>query len=153
MDGIIFLQKEIENQSIPTGCKRLDQGLCNGIPLGHITEIAGNSGSGKTQLCLQITFNSIIRAGNAAGHVLWISSRRNLHPQRLNEMAESCVKSWKLLQPAEVESTFTKDDVLRRIIIKQISGLNDLIAVAYWAYKFIKKKRNVSCRWNLLEIS
>ena len=39
---------------LSTGCNLLDQVLGGGLPLRGITEIAGESGCGKSQLCLQL---------------------------------------------------------------------------------------------------
>jgi len=42
------------NTHITTGCNILDKALRGGIPCNGITEITGESASGKTQLCLQL---------------------------------------------------------------------------------------------------
>lgn len=42
------------NTQITTGCDVLDNALRGGIPCTGITEITGESASGKTQLCLQL---------------------------------------------------------------------------------------------------
>ena len=42
---------------LSVGCKQLDSFLEGGIPVRGITEIAGESGSGKTQLCLQLALS------------------------------------------------------------------------------------------------
>lgn len=39
---------------ITSGCRALDKLLGNGISNVGITEICGESGSGKTQICLQL---------------------------------------------------------------------------------------------------
>ena len=43
---------------LPLGCPELDALLAGGIPRRGITELAGESGSGKTQLCLQIALEA-----------------------------------------------------------------------------------------------
>lgn len=45
-----ILKKEFQEAAIPTGSTELDKALNNGVKLGTITEFAGLSGSGKTQL-------------------------------------------------------------------------------------------------------
>lgn len=42
---------------LTTGCKFLDEALKGGILSHGITEISGESASGKTQLCLQLCLN------------------------------------------------------------------------------------------------
>ena len=49
---------EIERDSITTfssGCSIIDQTLGGGIRLGQVTELYGESGCGKTQLCIQMS--------------------------------------------------------------------------------------------------
>lgn len=40
---------------IAFGCKSLDELTMNGVPTQGIIEICGEAGSGKTQLCLQLS--------------------------------------------------------------------------------------------------
>ena len=42
-------------QIFSTGCPILDKTLDGGIRLGQITELYGESGCGKTQLCIQMS--------------------------------------------------------------------------------------------------
>lgn len=44
-------------QHITFGCRALDQVTRNGLPIRGITEIVGESGGGKTQICLQLTLS------------------------------------------------------------------------------------------------
>ncbi len=53
---------------ISTGCKSIDDLLGGGIEKGCITEIYGEGGSGKTNLCLQIAIN-IAKNGNLVVYV------------------------------------------------------------------------------------
>jgi RecA/RadA recombinase len=50
----ISRDKEVTNQVITTGCKKIDKALGGGLFKCGITEISGESGCGKTQFCLQI---------------------------------------------------------------------------------------------------
>jgi hypothetical protein len=54
----VWQMAEIERDSITifsTGCPIIDQTLGGGIRLGQITELYGESGCGKTQLCIQMS--------------------------------------------------------------------------------------------------
>ena len=54
-----LLQEQKENcLHLPVGCRKLDNILGGGIPLQGITEICGESGSGKTQLALQLALHA-----------------------------------------------------------------------------------------------
>ena len=46
---------------LSSGCSLLDQNLSGGLRRGEITEVVGESSSGKTQLCLQFCVQAAIR--------------------------------------------------------------------------------------------
>ena len=46
-----------KDRPIITFCRSLDGILGGGIPIGQITEIYGQPGVGKTQLCMQLCVN------------------------------------------------------------------------------------------------
>ena len=48
---------------ISTGLKKIDNFLSGGIPDGVIVDIFGGNGTGKTQLLLQLSINSIKNGG------------------------------------------------------------------------------------------
>lgn len=55
---LVWQMAEEERDSIKTfssGCPIIDQTLNGGIRLGQITELYGESGCGKTQLCIQMS--------------------------------------------------------------------------------------------------
>lgn len=49
---------EEEPKYITTGCQRLDDFLGGGVPVRGITEVTGQSGSGKTQFTLQLSLSA-----------------------------------------------------------------------------------------------
>lgn len=70
---------------ISTGLKRLDDLLGGGIRDGIVTDIFGASGTGKTQLVLQIMANSLSHGGT----VLYQDTTGNFRPERLLDMLRS----------------------------------------------------------------
>jgi RecA/RadA recombinase len=42
------------------GCGALDSALGGGVPMRGLTEIAGEAGAGKTQLCLQLALHAVL---------------------------------------------------------------------------------------------
>ena len=75
---------------ITTGSSKLDKLLGGGIETGSITEIYGESGSGKTQICYElcITTQFPISSGGAEGCVLYIDTAGTFRPKRIAKMAE-----------------------------------------------------------------
>ncbi|XP_017082842.1 DNA repair protein RAD51 homolog 3 [Drosophila eugracilis] len=78
------------SNKILTGNKALDRHFGGGISLGHIVELIGNSGTGKTQMCLQLCLNVQIpkAVGGLEGSALFIDSRQDFHPDRLLGLAQ-----------------------------------------------------------------
>ncbi|EDV30428.2 uncharacterized protein Dana_GF23286 [Drosophila ananassae] len=74
-----------EPNKICTGIKGVDENYGGGISLGHITELIGNSGTGKTQMCLNLCLNVQIpkTAGGLEGSALFIDTRQDFNPHRL----------------------------------------------------------------------
>lgn len=70
---------------IRTGLDKLDEILGGGLKSGTITDIFGASGTGKTQLALQIIINSI----SENSKILYQDTTGGFRPERLVEMARS----------------------------------------------------------------
>ena len=67
---------------ISTGLQKLDNFLSGGIPNGVIVDIFGGNGTGKTQLVLQLSINSIKNGGN----VLFLDTTGGFRPERILEI-------------------------------------------------------------------
>ncbi|BDA46231.1 DNA repair protein RAD51 homolog 4 [Coccomyxa sp. Obi] len=60
--GAALLATLRSTRLLPSGCESLDKGLLKGgLREGHHTEVAGESGSGKTQLCIQMAAQTALR--------------------------------------------------------------------------------------------
>jgi DNA repair protein RadA len=74
-----------------TGSKSLDGLLSGGIETQAVTEIAGEFGSGKSQLChtLSVTANMPQANGGLGGNVIFIDTENTFRPERIHQIAES----------------------------------------------------------------
>lgn len=66
-------KQDAELTHITTGCQELDEVLGGGVPVRGITEVAGESSSGKTQLALQLALHTQLPphlGGLGKGHSL-----------------------------------------------------------------------------------
>ena len=70
---------------ISTGIKKLDNLLDGGIKSGIITDIYGPSGTGKTQLAMQISINSLQNGGK----ILFLDTSGGFRPERMLEIIKS----------------------------------------------------------------
>lgn len=71
--------------------------ITDGIDTGSITEIYGLSGSGKTQICLQLALNCQlpINLGGLDGKVIYISTEKLIPIQRLQQLANVMREKYK----------------------------------------------------------
>lgn len=137
------LSKELSAKSIPTGCEQLDTALNGGIRLGTITEINGNSGSGKTQVCLQLAVNTVLPLplGTIDGHVLWISTKRCIFPQRVNQLVDNYLNIWKSQKAMMMKSekkVVTREVLLKKIHHRLVPNLVKFISAVYQLKSFIE---------------
>lgn len=71
--------------TIPTGSKAIDALLGGGVRIGMITDIYGESGSGKSQLCFTLCANCV----KDAGSILFIDTSGTFRPERIMEISGS----------------------------------------------------------------
>ncbi len=114
---------------ISTGCNGLDKILNGGIRFNTITNIYGESATGKTQFCFQLSMNITSKQD---GSVCFIDMLNNFRPERIMEMAYHNDISNDILDKIYVVRPLTIDDVMdainkiddvRLIIIDDISEL------------------------------
>ncbi|MEM2739701.1 MAG: ATPase domain-containing protein [Candidatus Bathyarchaeia archaeon] len=72
-------------RSIPTGCSKLDELLGGGIPLGKLTLLYGEAGSGKTTLALQASAS----AARMGFKVLYLDCDRRIPIERLKTLVQN----------------------------------------------------------------
>jgi len=73
-----------------TGSQELDRILGGGIETGAITELIGEFGSGKTQICftLAVTSQQPVEEGGFGGNVCVIDTEGTFMPERIMQIAE-----------------------------------------------------------------
>src|SRR5437773_513705 len=101
-----------------TGSSRLDSFLKGGIETQAMTEIAGEFGSGKSQLCYTLcaTGNISEKKGGLGGNVIFIDTENTFRPERIHQIAEN-------------RGIGTPEEILRKIYVCKIfnSGHLELI--------------------------
>ncbi len=73
-----------------TGSKELDRILGGGVETGAITELIGEFGSGKTQICFTLSVTSQLptQEGGLAGRVCAIDTEGTFMPERIMQIAQ-----------------------------------------------------------------
>ncbi|HET7149618.1 MAG TPA: hypothetical protein VFI73_14115 [Candidatus Nitrosopolaris sp.] len=113
---------------LPTGCEAIDNLLGGGIHFGMVTDIFGESGTGKSQLCFTICARSAGYLG--CGHqvsVVFIDTGGTFRPERITEIAElSKIKTDILDKILIVRPLSTTDQIGS---IKRLSEINPRLLV------------------------
>eukprot|EP01132_Coremiostelium_polycephalum_P007515 gene7515-9236_t len=121
-------QLPISNIKLSTGCRILDQSLEGGIPLVGITEITGESASGKTQLCLQLSIQTQLsfEDGGLGGGCLYIITESKFPSSRLNQMIQT--RKSKLNQSPQINNDNSRDNnFFDNIFIESIPSIERLL--------------------------
>jgi len=96
---------------ISTGLKKLDDFLSGGIPDGVIVDIFGGNGTGKTQLLLQLSINSI----KNGGHVLYLDTTGGFRPERILEIQKQSKKQINFLEQITVSRITNTSEQIKSI--------------------------------------
>jgi DNA repair protein RAD51 len=99
---------------ISTGLQKLDKFLSGGIPNGVIMDIFGGNGTGKTQLLLQLSINSI----KNGGHVLYLDTTGGFRPERILQIQKQSKIQFDFLQQITVSRLTNTSE--------QIKSINDI---------------------------
>lgn len=126
----------ITRQTLSVGCPLLNEHLQGGFCCGGITEIYGESASGKTQLCLQLclTVQCAQTEQDIAGKAIYICTEDAFPSKRLNEMMEQ----FRLRNAA-----FKNHNFMDNIFISQIGSTESLMHCILTKLDILIKSRNV----------
>jgi DNA repair protein RAD51 len=120
---------------IKTGLEKLDSILGGGIRDGTITDIFGASGTGKTQLVLQIVANSLLDGGT----VFYQDTTGSFRPERLLELLKAKGSDSRFLdrvQVGRITNTSEQFDNISKIYessfsLVVIDNVTDLFSFEY----------------------
>ncbi|GAV59583.1 Rad51 domain-containing protein [Cephalotus follicularis] len=86
-----LLKSPLNTQKCTLGCPVLDRCLDGGIPCNSVTELVAESGSGKTQLCLQLSLMAQLPSslGGLASSSLYIHTEFPFPIRRLHQLSTS----------------------------------------------------------------
>ncbi|KAI8145094.1 P-loop containing nucleoside triphosphate hydrolase protein [Fennellomyces sp. T-0311] len=88
------MQANLTTTMIGTGDDTIDRILGGGVPLGSVTEVVGESSSGKTQLCLQLCLS--VQEPSVGGAAVYLHSEGRFPGVRLDQMAQAYAKAYKV---------------------------------------------------------
>ena len=136
---------------ISTGLLKLDNFLSGGIPNGIIVDIFGGNGTGKTQLLLQLSINSIKNGGN----VLFLDTTGGFRPERILEIQNKSNVDVNLLDKITVSRITNTSEQINSIKNLQehnfslivIDNVTDLFSYEYKNNESIFKKNSLFMKY------
>ncbi len=136
---------------ISTGLQKLDKFLLGGIPDGVIMDIFGGNGTGKTQLLLQLSINSI----KNGGHVLYLDTTGGFRPERILQIQKQSKIQFDFLQQITVSRLTNTSEQIKSIdYIKNnnfslivIDNVTDLFSYEYKKNESIFKKNSLFMKY------
>ena len=136
---------------ISTGLKKIDYFLSGGIPDGVIVDIFGENGTGKTQLLLQLSINSIKNGGK----VLFLDTTGGFRPERILEIQKKSNSNLNLLNNIIVSRiTNTSEQINSIKNFKEnnfsliiIDNITDLFSYEYKNNQSIFKKNSLFMKY------
>ena len=136
---------------ISTGLKTIDDFLSGGIPNGVIVDIFGGHGTGKTQLLLQLSINSIKNGGK----VLFLDTTGGFRPERILEIQKKSNSNLNLLNNIIVSRiTNTSEQINSIKNFKEnnfsliiIDNITDLFSYEYKNNQSIFKKNSLFMKY------
>ena len=136
---------------ISTGLQKLDNFLCGGISNGIIVDIFGGNGTGKTQLLLQLSINSIKNGGN----VLFLDTTGGFRPERILEIQKKSNLDVNLLDKITVSRITNTSEQINTIKSLEkndfslivIDNVTDLFSYEYKNNSSIFKKNSLFMKY------
>ena len=146
-----ILGKGQKRMKISTGSSDLDALLGGGISKGKVTEIYGESGSGKTQLCFQLCVNSLLDSSDK-NDIVYVDTIGTFRPERIIEMSGENRKKDYLLKHIlsirarnwtyQVEAPFKINDItLGKVGILIIDTLTDNFVYEFQTGRYIRDRQ------------
>ncbi|KAL7641634.1 UNVERIFIED_CONTAM: hypothetical protein RMT77_007507 [Armadillidium vulgare] len=118
---------------ISTGCPKLDEALGGGVPCVGLTELAGESGSGKTQFGLQLALQCQlpVALGGLGKSVAYICTETQFPVSRLNQ----------LISFRKNQKTFNKKGFSDNIFVHHLPDMDNLVdCVHYQLPQFVSQR-------------
>lgn len=136
---------------ISTGLKKLDEFFSGGIPNGIVVDIFGGNSTGKTQLALQLTKNSIKNGGN----VLFFDTTGGFRPERILQIKnnyENPENFLKHITVSRITNTFEQIKSLENLQTQSFSlividNVTDLFSFEYKKIESMYEKNSLFMKY------
>jgi RecA/RadA recombinase len=142
---------------LPTDCKAIDNLLGGGIHYGMVTDIYGQSGAGKSQLCFTICARTAEYFRNVPQiSVVFVDTGGTFRPERIREIAKTENKKNDILDKILVVRSLSSTDQINSI--KRIANINPRLIVidgvaSLFTTEYLGAARHLALMKHLHELS
>ncbi|CAF0830540.1 unnamed protein product [Adineta ricciae] len=130
---------------ISTYSKKIDDMLDGGIRLGVMTELCGNPGSGKSNLCTQLCVSVQVKYGinsDSTGTAIYIDTEGSFVPIRLQNMAMAADNHYRNHNQIPMD-TNSVEHILKNVTYFRCMNVAELIACLIQLKQLMTPERNV----------
>ncbi|CAF1448021.1 unnamed protein product [Adineta steineri] len=130
---------------ISTYSKKFDEMLDGGIRMGVITELCGNPGSGKSNLCTQLCVSVQMKFGvtsDNTGTAIYIDTEGSFVPIRLQNMAMDAENHYRNENKNPL-NTISIEQILKNVTYFRCMNVSELIACLHQIKQIMTPERNV----------
>lgn len=116
-----------ERGRLSFGCPVFDEVFDGGLPLHGLSEVCGEAGSGKTQLCLQLAVSAVlpVSCGGRGGKCCYLTTQGegSFPVKRLEQLCASAASR------APLAEGLTKERLMERVLIRACGSVEALFGV------------------------
>jgi DNA repair protein RadA len=129
LTGKEVLERRRTLERITTGCSSLDKLLMGGVETQAVTELVGEYGCGKTQIChtLCVTVQLPREKGGLAAGAIYVDTESTFRPERIYEIAKA-----RGLNP---------DKILENVVVAEVYNSSHLQLVVRELGSYVEKYR------------
>lgn len=120
---------------LSSGCTIIDSFLNGGFPDKQIIEVVGESGSAKTQLCLQLIIQSLLESifKSNEEYSVYISTEGGIPQKRWQTLCEYATSKYNI----------TEDDLSNRLYVHKAPSVDHLITIINVQLKELLQKKRI----------
>ncbi|KAL3620632.1 hypothetical protein CASFOL_035544 [Castilleja foliolosa] len=140
LNGLELLEDaQLNKGTLSTGCERIDVLLQGGLREGHVTELVGQSSSGKTQVCLKAA-SHVVR--KYSGKVMFFDTGNSFSAKRIAEFLS------RSSTPADTQVNKTVQQEMRNIVCHSVFDIFTLLDMLQQLMNNLKSQ--ISCQVRML---
>jgi DNA repair protein RadB len=103
----------VKVERLSTGSEPIDSLLGGGIEKGIITNVFGESGSGKTNLCVQVA----AQVAESGGKVVYIDTEKGFSPERFTQIAsDESLENMLVMEPVDFQEQIDRIGELSTVV-------------------------------------